>query len=448
MTQRSIAVAAYDRMLAELQADSDDDDEQATSAVRAHDRKALSTSASASTPRFSMSAKGTAKPRPFTVRDGGSRSTQNTKSSLATDAKPTIHRHDAKTNDSEAKPTQEIAAETTRHRRSSFPPVSSRSSSRRSSKSHNSDGGEDENSGSEGSGAGGSDHEREAPVQHAASDAFGSGSAPPFPASTRLHTEPSALRSFLVKAPRAGSATIKCVVRRDRHGLNRLHPVYRLFLEDGDRFLLSAQKRSTSKTSNYLLTMEPQPSDRRSALIVGKLRANWSGSEYVVFDDGLSPHSTALDVNVRAVLALIEFAYDEMGPGRINVRVPPVHDSGASALTWRDPELDKASAAREAFAALVDRRALLLRNVRPRYDARTGSHMLDFHGRVSMPSVKNFQLETEVRPRHLVIALPLVRHIPDGPHTHRASRWCCSLAACRASRRVRRRSASATRTRS
>lgn len=67
----------------------------------------------------------------------------------------------------------------------------------------------------------------------------------------------------------------QCYVERDRQGLNRLHPVYRLYLEDGRQFLLCAQKRSTSKTSNYLLTMEKTPTDRRSPLILGKLRANW-----------------------------------------------------------------------------------------------------------------------------------------------------------------------------
>jgi hypothetical protein len=67
----------------------------------------------------------------------------------------------------------------------------------------------------------------------------------------------------------------QCYVERDRQGLNRLHPVFRLFLEPTKQFLICAQKRASSKTSNYLLTTEQQPTNRRSNLIVGKLRGNW-----------------------------------------------------------------------------------------------------------------------------------------------------------------------------
>lgn len=75
---------------------------------------------------------------------------------------------------------------------------------------------------------------------------------------------------------RDGCLIPQCFVERDRQGMNRLHPVYRLFLSDGKQFLLCAQKRASSKTANYLLTMEKHPSaSRRDTLIVGKLRSNW-----------------------------------------------------------------------------------------------------------------------------------------------------------------------------
>ncbi|KAJ0401633.1 hypothetical protein P43SY_006012 [Pythium insidiosum] len=380
MAHRATAMSAYDRMMAELQPDSSDEEP-----ARCADAKTLTA------PRPDKSAAWAEKPRSV---DAGRRPGPSRNASTASEAKLQSSRADAKLDadgDSQRRP--DVVAETPRRRRS-FPPLPTRAPSHHSSKSHNSDGGEE--SGSSDSGGDASDQEREARVRPAASDAFGAAQSPPAARrQLQLHAEPQALRAFLVNAPRAGAATIKCVVRRDRQGLHRLHPIYRLYLEDGDRFLLSAQKRSSSKTSNYLLTMAQQPSDRRSALIVGKLRANWSGSEYVVFDAGLSPAATALDANVRAVLALIEFAYDEMGPGQLNVRLPPVPDSGVGLDTWRDPDLDKPSAARQAFEERVDRRALLLRTVRPHFDARTGNHMLDFRGRVSMPSIKNFQLQCD-----------------------------------------------------
>ena len=35
------------------------------------------------------------------------------------------------------------------------------------------------------------------------------------------------------------------------------------------------QKRMGNRTSNYLIAMDPKPTDRKSENIVGKLRANW-----------------------------------------------------------------------------------------------------------------------------------------------------------------------------
>lgn len=122
-----------------------------------------------------------------------------------------------------------------------------------------------------------------------------------------------------------------------------------------------------------------------------------SGSEYIVYDDGLSPSKTALEASVRSIRAIIEFAYDEMGPGRMNIRVPKTHDSGVGSTVWRDPELEKGGvAARKALDATVAQSCHYLRNKRPQFDAITGGHVLDFKGRVTMPSVKNFQVQSDV----------------------------------------------------
>lgn len=116
-----------------------------------------------------------------------------------------------------------------------------------------------------------------------------------------------------------------------------------------------------------------------------------------MYDAGLSPSKTALDVNVRSLLGLTEFEYDDMGPGRINVRIPPVNETGL-ATQWKDPGLEKNGAAgRSAWEHAVGGEAVMLRNKRPQYDEKRGGHVLDFHGRVSMPSVKNFQLQSDVR---------------------------------------------------
>ncbi|KAH9122747.1 hypothetical protein LEN26_010129 [Aphanomyces euteiches] len=141
----------------------------------------------------------------------------------------------------------------------------------------------------------------------------------------------NALRSFVSQAPLKNSPTIQCYVERDKSGVNMMRPIYRLFLNDSNQFLLGAQKRSKNKTSNYLLSMDRSPTDRRSALIVGKLRSNWSGASYTIYDHGLNPNKTSLDSNVRCLLGTIDFTYDKMGPGRMAIRVPKVNSVGVPA---------------------------------------------------------------------------------------------------------------------
>ena len=53
--------------------------------------------------------------------------------------------------------------------------------------------------------------------------------------------ELSALRNFTLRPVRRDDRFIQCYISRHRKGTNMLKPVYRLFLEEGDQFLLSAQ---------------------------------------------------------------------------------------------------------------------------------------------------------------------------------------------------------------
>ncbi|KAG6620817.1 Tubby-like protein [Phytophthora cinnamomi] len=293
-----------------------------------------------------------------------------------------------------------------RRRRLSFPSSNDKSPSRKGSssvsRSHNSEGDFPHDSDD-------SDQEREAPVINANRELFGAASASSkdgeFSGETR-RAEIDALRSFVMRSPAQGSAAIRCYVERDRQGLNRLHPVFRLFLESGNQFLLCAQKRTSSKTSNYLLTMEQNPTNRRSNLIVGKLRSNWSGSEYTMYDDGMSPDKTALEANIRNILGAVEFSYDDMGPGRLAAQIPLVQSNGAASI-WKDKQTDAGSA--------DSGNLLMLHNKRPHFDEKTCGHVLDFGGRVTMPSIKNFQMMCDNLGDETVLQFGRVSCQPPGP---------------------------------
>lgn len=113
--------------------------------------------------------------------------------------------------------------------------------------------------------------------------------------------------------PRA-AGIVQCYIRRDKSGANKLYPEYRLYMKVGDRFLLNSKKRSQNKvrcwfvkllalvflewsraesvalqTSNYLISSADGDFEKTSPNYVGKLRSNFIGTEFQIYDHGLNP---------------------------------------------------------------------------------------------------------------------------------------------------------------
>ena len=99
----------------------------------------------------------------------------------------------------------------------------------------------------------------------------------------------SDMRSFLTSPLPKDTGVVQCYIRRNKNGTNKLFPVYTLYLKDGDRFLMCSKKRPNNKTSNYLVSMGENDLNRTSSNYIGKLRSNFMGTEFQVFDDGFNP---------------------------------------------------------------------------------------------------------------------------------------------------------------
>lgn len=200
------------------------------------------------------------------------------------------------------------------------------------------------------------------------------------------------LRPWMVKPVRPGERAAECFVERDRGGLRSMKPVFSVFVEGENRFICAGQKRLSSRTSNFLIAMDPNPGDRKSDLVLGKLRSNWAGSGYTLFDHGMSPENAVTDSALRRELMVIFFDYDKMGPGRLAVAVPRVNDAG-TAVVFRPRERE--DGIEEAARKRDTERLMFLENKRPKWDEAVGGHVLNFHGRVTKSSVKNFQLSCD-----------------------------------------------------
>jgi tubby and related proteins len=82
---------------------------------------------------------------------------------------------------------------------------------------------------------------------------------------------------------------IQCTIVRHKSGFNRLWPKYTLHLSDGNKFLLTGKKRSGNATSNYMISVDQEKLKKGTKGYLGKLRSNFLGTEFYIYDDGENP---------------------------------------------------------------------------------------------------------------------------------------------------------------
>ncbi|XP_005802269.3 tubby-related protein 1 [Xiphophorus maculatus] len=202
------------------------------------------------------------------------------------------------------------------------------------------------------------------------------------------------LETFVME-PAPQGVTVKCRVTRDQRGVDKsLYPLYYLHLDNEKKtFLLAGRKRKKSTTSNYLISIDATDLSRGGENFVGKLRSNLMGTKFTVFDNALNPERALPDMsNARQELAGIIYETNVLGmkgPRRMTVIVP-----GMSKDNERVPLRPR----NECDGLLVryqNRRmenVIELHNKTPVWNEDTASHVLNFNGRVTQASVKNFQI--------------------------------------------------------
>ncbi|XP_032898090.1 tubby-related protein 1-like [Amblyraja radiata] len=207
------------------------------------------------------------------------------------------------------------------------------------------------------------------------------------------------LEKFVLQ-PAAQGTTIKCKVTRDKKGMDRgLYPTYYLHLDANENkkvFLLAGRKRKKCKTSNYLISIDPTDLSRGGENFIGKLRSNLMGTKFTVFDNGLNPERGRADrSNSRQELSAITYETNVLGfrgPRRMTVIIPamdekqeripfrPRNDKDGLLVRWQNNNTEN----------LIE-----LHNKTPVWNDETQSYVLNFHGRVTHASVKNFQIVHE-----------------------------------------------------
>ena len=201
------------------------------------------------------------------------------------------------------------------------------------------------------------------------------------------------MRKFLT-SPLPRNVTVLCSIRRDSRGIKkRFYPKYLLHLSEGNTFLLAGKKRANSKTSNYLLSMNKDELSTHNPAYLGKLRSNFIGTQFVIYDTGLDPaKKSARPDTIREELGVILYESNLLaskGPRKMRVLLPFVNLQNER-LECRPTKKGECMA--ERYNQGDSAEMLTFFNKPPKWNDHIQAFVLNFNGRVDRASVKNFQL--------------------------------------------------------
>jgi len=247
------------------------------------------------------------------------------------------------------------------------------------------------------------------------SSGIGSNREPTIPRLANNTLNTSDMRAFLLQPGRANGA-ILCHIRRVKQGM---YPRYQLFLggtaeldgdkaSEGERFMLSARKRKKSKSSNYLISLDEDDMSRQSGNFFGKLRSNFVGTEFTIYDKGVKPKEAEANGNqqlqVRSELGAVLYQYNVLGtrgPRKMTALIPKVNNRGQRHV-FREGE-DKSGILERYKESQIAENLTVMQNKPPKWNEQMQAYCLNFHGRVKLASVKNFQLVADDNKDHIIL---------------------------------------------
>uniref|UniRef100_A0A8C6SYH3 Tubby-like protein n=1 Tax=Neogobius melanostomus TaxID=47308 RepID=A0A8C6SYH3_9GOBI len=217
------------------------------------------------------------------------------------------------------------------------------------------------------------------------SSQLNSNTRPVAAATTTPVNEPSIdvddLEEFSLR-PAPQGVRVKCRITRDKKGMDRgMYPTYYLHLEreDGKKvFLLAGRKRKKSKTSNYLISIDPTDLSRGGESFIGKL-------SLIKLSETFAQETNVLGFKGPRKMSVIIPGMN-MDHERVSIR--PRNDHESLLARWQNKNTES---------------VIELHNKTPVWNDDTQSYVLNFHGRVTQASVKNFQIIHDNDPDYIVM---------------------------------------------
>lgn len=247
-----------------------------------------------------------------------------------------------------------------------------------------------------------------------------------------------------LKQPGPRDFPIQCFIRRDR-----ATSTYHLFLgltpskDENDKLLLAARKIRRATSTDFVISLVADDFSRASNTYVGKLRSNFLGTKFTIFDSQppcdvttlsntrssrrfhskqVSPRVPAFNYSISTITYELNVLRTK-GPRRMqcvmhSVPFSSIQEGGTAPTPTSFPhsfdEQKSLSPDSKGKKAITDfsstglpelpispeSEPLVLKNKAPRWHEQLQCWCLNFKGRVTVASVKNFQLVAATEPYH------------------------------------------------
>lgn len=205
-----------------------------------------------------------------------------------------------------------------------------------------------------------------------------------------INVSKSFLYDFFTK-PIPRGLYLQTNMRRDNKGINKSNPIYYIYLNDNsNKLLMSAIKLNKATSSYYLITMSSS-SFEKDENFLGKLRSNFFGSEYYLYDNGCNNKKSDNMKITRNIISSIEYETNILGlsgPRKFKIYIPNINESNEYISIKDDSDKSKLIKLGQKESSEV----IPFKNKLPQWNERLKSYCLDFNNRVKKASIKNFQI--------------------------------------------------------
>ncbi|KAL7747516.1 hypothetical protein RI367_007108 [Sorochytrium milnesiophthora] len=232
-----------------------------------------------------------------------------------------------------------------------------------------------------------------------------------------------------------------CRITRHRVGVGkRMYPTYTVALELGDaarsrQFVMGARKKKKSKTSTYVIYNCPLdhpgvvPTKQN---VIGKVKSNFLGTEFIVYGRGrnfakrekeaagTAAATTDAPESLREELAVVLYEPNLLGfkgPRKMTIVIPSMTGDGRRR---KIVPTTHAETMLEQMKVPMNDNILWLTNKSPQWNDENNSYVLNFNGRVTVASVKNFQVVHSNDIDYIVMQFGRVETMPPTPEQAQA----------------------------